>query len=65
MIRKGKQPQELCINVECPSKKVDEKNIKEKPCPLCKEGILVLRKSVYGSFLACNRYPKCKYTEKI
>ena len=64
MIRKGKKPQELCINPDCPSKKVDQK-FKERPCPKCKEGTLVLRKSVYGSFIACNKYPRCKYTEKI
>jgi len=65
ILRKGKKAQELCINQDCPSKQIDEKSIEEKPCPKCKEGKLVLRKSVYGSFLACNRFPKCRYTEKI
>ncbi len=62
-----KRPQEICINPECPSKKVDEERARseEKPCPKCGEGKLVLRKSVYGSFLGCSRYPKCRYTEKL
>lgn len=64
IIRKGKKPQEVCINPECPSKKVEVK-VEEKQCPKCKEGKLVVRKSVYGAFLACNRYPKCRYTENI
>ena len=37
----------------------------EKSCPKCKDGKLVVRKSIYGAFLACNKYPKCRYTEKI
>ncbi len=71
MIRKGKKPQEVCINKECPSKKLDKEEQKqvekmeEKPCPKCEEGKLVLRKSVYGSFLGCSKYPKCRYTEKL
>lgn len=64
MIRKAKKPQQVCINPDCPSKKVEEK-IKKRACPKCKKGKLVLRKSVYGSFLACDKYPKCRYTENI
>ncbi|PIN86907.1 DNA topoisomerase I [Candidatus Woesearchaeota archaeon CG10_big_fil_rev_8_21_14_0_10_44_13] len=68
--RKGKRPQEICINPACPSKKVDEAKAKleEKPCPKCKDtlgGTLVVRKSVYGSFLGCSKYPKCRHTEKL
>ncbi len=52
--------------------KVDGENGKEKPepqstgkpCPECKTGELVERQGRYGSFVACNRYPKCKYIEK-
>ncbi len=66
MIRKAKKPQEVCINKECKSKKVEgEHKIKEKPCPKCKEGKMVLRKSVYGSFLGCSNYPKCRNIEKL
>ncbi len=64
MIRRAKQPQSVCINPDCPSKKVEE-NIKKRKCPKCKEGNLVVRKSVYGSFIACDKYPKCRYTENI
>jgi DNA topoisomerase-1 len=62
--RKGKKPQEVCINPNCESKK-STVDFKEKPCPKCKQGTLVIRKSVYGSFVACNRYPKCRYTESL
>ena len=64
VIRKAKKPQEVCINPDCPTKKVTVK-VEEKPCPKCKEGKLVLRKSLYGSFLGCNRYPKCRNTEQL
>ncbi len=63
IIRKGKKPQELCINSDCPSKKVKLQN-EGKQCPKCKEGKMVIRKSIYGSFLACDRYPNCRYIEK-
>ena len=41
------------------------KGIVEKDCPKCKEGKLVLRKSIYGSFYGCSRFPKCRNTEKL
>ncbi|PLX89432.1 MAG: type I DNA topoisomerase [Desulfuromonas sp.] len=32
------------------------------PCPQCKEGEMMEKKSRYGKiFYSCNRYPKCKY----
>jgi DNA topoisomerase-1 len=77
IIKKKKQPQEVCINPKCPAKmeghtkeqikEMDniEKGKLEKPCPSCKEGKLVVRKSIYGAFIGCNKYPKCRYTEKI
>ena len=43
-------------------------------CPSCRShdkikieyiGKLVKRKSKFGAFLGCSRYPKCKYTSKI
>jgi len=64
-IRKGKKPQEVCINPECSSKKIEVKVEEGRKCPKCGKGELVLRKSVYGAFLACNRYPKCRYTESL
>lgn len=67
IINKGKRPQEVCINPKCPTKKLSKEikdKIKEKPCPKC-DGKMVLRESVYGYFLACNNYPKCRYIEPI
>ena len=77
IIKKRKKPQDVCINPKCPGKmegytpeKIQEiEDIEsgklEKQCPKCKEGRLVVRKSVYGSFLGCDRYPKCRFTERI
>lgn len=36
-----------------------------KKCPACGEGDLVIRVGRYGKFIACTRYPDCKYTEAI
>lgn len=74
-IKKARQPLEFCLNPKCPSKNVEgeagEKakaiakgEIKRK-CPKCNEGDIVLRSSIYGKFYACNRFPKCRYTEKL
>ena len=71
IIRKGKRPFNVCFNKSCPSKKVTKEEKKEikkeegKTCPKCKDGKLVVRKSVYGTFMACNRFPKCRYTESL
>lgn len=63
MIKKGKRPQELCINVDCPTKRMPD--VEEKACEKCKEGKMVLRKSIYGGFLACNRFPKCRNIARL
>ncbi len=34
-----------------------------KKCPKCEKGELVIRVGKYGKFLACNRFPECKYTD--
>lgn len=60
IIKKGRRPQETCLNKECLTKKPKEKPKSEK-CPKCQEGKLVVKKSVYGSFYACEKYPKCRY----
>lgn len=36
-----------------------------RTCPECKIGDLVIREGRYGKFIACSRYPDCKYTETI
>ncbi len=75
-IKKGKIPQKVCINPSCKSKqpktteeKKEQKEIMEQivseQCPKCKEGILVIRQSVYGRFFGCNKFPKCRYTQPI
>ncbi len=64
VIKKGRRPQELCINLACPSKKIPE-SIEAQACPKCKEGQLILRKSIYGGFAGCNRFPKCRHIAKI
>ncbi|MBW2988463.1 topoisomerase DNA-binding C4 zinc finger domain-containing protein, partial [Candidatus Woesearchaeota archaeon] len=57
-----KRSKTICINPNCPSNmSVNEGN----QCPKCHQGKLVVRTSKYGRFLACDRYPECKYTEKL
>lgn len=64
-IKKGKRPQPICINPKCPSKHITKEQLKiEKKCPKCGKQ-LVVKSSVYGKFLACPGYPKCKYTERL
>ncbi len=73
VIRKGKQPQDVCINTNCKSKTSAEEKKEitrfeqgkvEKKCPKCGKN-LVLRKSMYGSFFGCSGYPNCKHIEKV
>ncbi len=69
-----RKPQEVCLNKECPSKKQEtthpdiktEKGVEtiSKKCPKCGQD-LVLRQSIYGRFIGCSGYPKCRHTEKI
>jgi len=66
--QKRKGPKKYCINPECKSKKNSEKNSYPEEgmlCPTCKKGKMILRKSFYGEFLGCDRYPKCKTMMKI
>ena len=42
----------------------DEKDVKKKKCSKC-NAEMILRKSVYGSFYGCEKYPKCRNTEKL
>jgi DNA topoisomerase-1 len=71
---KKKKPQEVCLNKDCPGKKQEthHPDIKkkdgvetiDKKCPKCGKP-LVLRRSIYGQFIGCTGYPKCRHTEKI
>ena len=36
-------------------------NGEHQKCPKCGEGELVEKQGKFGPFLACNRYPECKY----
>lgn len=40
---------------------VDGTAIEEVRCPACKTGVIVPRKSEYGSFLGCSAFPRCRY----
>ena len=74
-IMRKKRPQEFCINKDCKSKEIEgdagkeaqdiESGKVERKCEKCNKGKLVVRKSLYGSFLGCSKYPKCKFTEKL
>ncbi|HRN96005.1 MAG TPA: type I DNA topoisomerase [Candidatus Levybacteria bacterium] len=43
---------------------VEEETTGEK-CPECKEGDIVLRRSKFGKFYACNRFPDCTYKKSF
>lgn len=73
-IIKKRGAQKICIDPKCKSKFSEDKTkLKEleciesgkiiKKCPVC-ESNLVVRRSIYGAFLGCKGYPKCRYTEK-
>ena len=51
-----------CINCEEKKEEESEKKYEEEGmiCPVCKKGKMKLKKSIYGEFLACDNYPKCK-----
>ena len=65
VIRRGKRPQSVCLNVDCKTKAVPQEVLKEKrKCPKCSSQ-LIIRKSLYGSFFSCPNYPKCKHIESL
>ena len=68
LIKFRSRPQELCINLECPTKKEEEEKLKKivegKKCPNCGSQ-LIIKNGIYGVFAACPGYPKCKYIEKM
>ncbi len=55
-------------NLQKKYKKVDKKEITEKPtnkkCLKCKSDLLI-RLGRFGKFYACSTFPKCKYTESL
>jgi DNA topoisomerase I len=65
VIKKASRPQNVCLNLDCKTKAVPSKLLKEKrTCPKCKTQLIV-RKSLYGSFFSCPKYPKCRHIEPI
>ena len=60
LIKAKTSPQEMCINSKCPTKDQGKVEGEGKKCVKCKKGTMVLRRSLYGSFLGCDKYPKCK-----
>ncbi|MDD4323304.1 MAG: type I DNA topoisomerase [Eubacteriales bacterium] len=55
--------------IETAKTSIEKIEIPDEPtgrkCPECDEGELVIRMGRYGKFIACDRYPECKYTETI
>jgi len=35
----------------------------DEKCPTCKTGNLIIRTGKFGKFLACNKFPECKFTK--
>ncbi len=44
--------------------KVEAESLGEK-CPQCQEGDLVVRVGRFGKFVACSRFPECKYSRQL
>lgn len=42
----------------------DDNGISDLPCPLCK-GPLIRKKSRFGEFYGCSRYPKCAGSRRL
>ncbi|MBN2142083.1 DNA topoisomerase I [Candidatus Woesearchaeota archaeon] len=76
LIYKRRKPQEVCLNRDCPGKKEDtvavpthtndkgQAIIDGRKCPKCGKD-LILRSSIYGKFIGCSGYPKCRFTENL
>lgn len=45
--------------IEMPMQEVGRK------CPECNEGDLLIKEGRFGKFIACSRFPECRYTEAI
>jgi len=69
IIATGNNNQEMCINTNCPTRTQAMNSIQSDrinaSCPKCQKGKLILRNSIYGTFLGCSVYPQCKYLEQI
>tara|TARA_Y100000310_G_C20635480_1_gene790923 strand:+ start:5 stop:1591 length:1587 start_codon:yes stop_codon:yes gene_type:complete len=63
-IRKARRPQEVCIKPDCKSKKGSDITGEGETCNKCEKGSMVIRRSIYGQFLACDAFPKCRNIKK-
>ena len=43
----------------------DKTSDEKRKCPTCKEGRLSLRTGKFGAFIACDKYPECRYTAQL
>ncbi|HME87460.1 MAG TPA: DNA topoisomerase, partial [Candidatus Nanoarchaeia archaeon] len=69
VIKAKKQPQEICVNKDCPTKKQAEADAPVLPpekmiCPN-DGGAFTLKQSFYGKFYGCSNYPKCRTMMKL
>lgn len=70
-ITKGRQLDKFCVNPKCPAnKKKGTEGLTEESelepavvgkCPKC-GGELSTKKGMYGNFVGCSGYPKCRFT---
>jgi len=60
IIKRGKRPHNYCLNADCKTKEAEKVEGEGKTCEKCKVGKMILRRSLYGQFLGCDQYPKCK-----
>jgi len=69
VIKARRQPQEMCVNKDCPTKKLLESEAPKLTaaqmiCPN-DHGQFVLKQSFYGKFYGCSNYPKCRTMMKL
>ena len=50
---------ENVVKVEVPVEKTGEK------CPECKIGDVIIKQGRFGKFIACSRFPECKFTKNF
>jgi DNA topoisomerase-1 len=56
---KLKEVEDTVLKVEAPVEKTGEK------CPECKVGDVIIKQGRFGKFLACSRFPDCKFTKNL
>jgi len=58
-IKKTEEAKEKADRVKIETEKTGEK------CPECKKGDLIIRIGRFGKFIACSKFPDCKYTRPL